>query len=844
FGNELRGSPGAYPISIEATAPVLHGAQYSLVKDGRRMTGVAAAGGYADFYANLTDEYPGVDIRNLFADFSQLGGDSRMPVSSCRRELTCRQVEVDETTGKEICIGKLDDVYVCVWSNVFVKIGETTEAKIAIDAADMFGNKGTISIDWDMELDNTDPAIRHLGVGEEHVRDGKNWYLPRPDTMLVVVVDETGSGVEKDNVNFNYDSTSIKATNCTAVSGGYKCWVEANPGKEVDLGVSVTDNVGNSVSGTEKLILDETPAVNKTITITAENPLYFRAGDEGFKITAVLEDDSGFKNDKGEITASADLSEVFGDAYSYKKADDCTLNGTEWTCTWDISTAIPETDEEERDIVFNFTDVAGNPMPLTRTIKVRKNADAEPNFYRLSIKKEYVLPIEKYTIENMAGNYLQLIPFDLINRKTCGDAEAYGWRMAGSCSDSLVFMQRKPTGDYVGFIQLVIDPNVDFDSTKADYTLFNCRLEFTSRCGNTIYGQPERESINISIPIVEEFDDKKNPEDKIMEKVEEIKDETSEGYTKVINTLDDVFNVANNICTIKNMIGGLLSICGTLRGIGAVLAKVPPTSAAGEAVNQGGKTCIKGGGNVWKGLKKVADVACGITMCEEPESGGISLPGLGDGEANIVGGWCGSLKRAMLDPEKGTSFGKAFAATGSFYQEHIRQTSTLDLCKQSFIFSAACLCLPGIVYNLKKARQLKCMKGVCYRDYTGSGYYTMDECDRQYEYDLCVYIAGQFTAITFPLNDLFKFITDFFDNPAEYAGSWVWTLAKFGLEKGCDVDSPAQIDEPNALLCILRGAALLFEGVVSIVQNVKAVGEMEWKAEIDYCEQLHNPKEE
>ncbi|MBW2992869.1 hypothetical protein KY345_06660, partial [Candidatus Woesearchaeota archaeon] len=225
FGNELRGSPGPYPIAVEATAPRVHGTEFAMIKDGRRMTGVAAAGGYADFYANLTDEYPGVDIRNVFADFSQLGGDSRTPVSSCRRELTCTQVEVDETTGEESCIGKIDDVYVCVWSNVFVKIGETTEATIAIDAADQFGNKGTISIDWDMELDNTAPAIRHLGVGEEHVRDGKNWYLPRADTKLTVVVDETGSGVEKDNVIFNYDSTSIKATNCTAVSGGYKCWV-------------------------------------------------------------------------------------------------------------------------------------------------------------------------------------------------------------------------------------------------------------------------------------------------------------------------------------------------------------------------------------------------------------------------------------------------------------------------------------------------------------------------------------------------------------------------------------------------------------------------------------------
>ena len=119
----------------------------------------------------------------------------------------------------------------------------------------------------------------------------------------------------------------------------------------------------------------------------------------------------------------------------------------------------------------------------------------------------------------------------------------------------------------------------------------------------------------------------------------------------------------------------------------------------------------------------------------------------------------------------------------------------------------------------------------------------MADCKEQYAYDICVYVWGQFTAVLFPIQDMFKLVSDMVENPTAYAASAGWTLAKKALKEGCEVEVPAQAAEAPAALCVLRGVALLFEIGVQIAQNMKSVTEMEWTPVYDYCKQLHEPQQ-
>jgi len=106
--------------------------------------------------------------------------------------------------------------------------------------------------------------------------------------------------------------------------------------------------------------------------------------------------------------------------------------------------------------------------------------------------------------------------------------------------------------------------------------------------------------------------------------------------------------------------------------------------------------------------------------------------------------------------------------------------------KESIIWSTFCLCLPGIIYNLEKLRQIRCFEVVCLYDYVRGQDITTDICDEMTSYLTCAYVIGEIFALL-PWLEFFEKITDLvvktFSDPITFIG------AVFGVT--CYVTCPA-----------------------------------------------------
>jgi len=104
----------------------------------------------------------------------------------------------------------------------------------------------------------------------------------------------------------------------------------------------------------------------------------------------------------------------------------------------------------------------------------------------------------------------------------------------------------------------------------------------------------------------------------------------------------------------------------------------------------------------------------------------------------------------------------------------------------------ACLCIPGIIYNLKKDKQIKCMYRNCLQERAEAGLPT-DFCDKVYRERQCLYVDGaQWKAIG--SNAVF----DFFQN---LVGLIVRNLDAIKLSEGWASSCGHYIDAPMSTKC-------------------------------------------
>ncbi|MBW2989697.1 hypothetical protein KY358_05275 [Candidatus Woesearchaeota archaeon] len=144
--------------------------------------------------------------------------------------------------------------------------------------------------------------------------------------------------------------------------------------------------------------------------------------------------------------------------------------------------------------------------------------------------------------------------------------------------------------------------------------------------------------------------------------------------------------------------------------------------------------------------------------------------------------------------------------------------------KDSLILSVATGCLPGIVYNIEKWRQIQCNYGVCLWD-TSENNMPISVCDDQESYMVCKFVMGEVFHAILPLNwlrNIFDKIKTIFSNPFTF----IFKL----LEKALCTTTPP---EAHGACSKFKAAMVMLE----IAADVDKYFQSEtWELQGDMCE--------
>jgi len=363
---------------------------------------------------------------------------------------------------------------------------------------------------------------------------------------------------------------------------------------------------------------------------------------------------------------------------------------------------------------------------------------------------------------------------------------------------------------------------------------FECNASMSLIVGSKIL-PAENVFMKVNYTFVESPDLITEPdEDRINNIIEYYAAEKDNFFWNLISTLEELMEYGGSWCDLGNTVKQVDSLVHSLgdnfiglgknlgapgkalQALGTVMTKITgilETWLTGQAKNEKVPVLTNDDDRVYWGWEgsSLGGIACGISSC-----GGDSYLTLG----NFIGGgedssqnWCNHVKKYItgawvdqigLQNQTDTSGSNVAGSTpsgqdvtlndvggsGAIADDAITEASdtasSADFVKSSFIASVLCLCIPGIVYNLNKYRQLECKLGYCLRYMTVSGGATAGECYGQYGLDRCNWFGGDIINLVMSalnIDDIFNNIMDMLNDPLASLTAGV----KDGL--ACDRDS-------------------------------------------------------
>ena len=252
---------------------------------------------------------------------------------------------------------------------------------------------------------------------------------------------------------------------------------------------------------------------------------------------------------------------------------------------------------------------------------------------------------------------------------------------------------------------------------------------------------------------------------------------------------------------------------------------------ASQAGAQGGKAATAG---TLEAINAFVTIMCGLVQCTGVTVDGGDFVHWGGGHVCdwVRAGWVGAVMEGKdVDPIKHPTAYGVWSALSS--------TSTLELARKSYLFSIMCACLPGLVHNLKKLREIECWKAYCYQKMVPAGI-PKGECETQYNYQICVYWNGQWTVFADILMSPLKAILNMINNPIAAA----WALTKWAFEATC-VSSVTAACAAGAgacslvwIDCITYSTMQLTEDVLDLLQIDATLTAMQWESQMNFCDDL------
>lgn len=680
---------------------------------------------------------------------------------------------------------EVDYLWHCTWDDVTVRPADTIS--MTVNAKDGFGNIAEQTLGKTLTVDSSLPTVRFFGT--PHVF-GDRSYIQTGRNSLILIVDEQGAGISKSGIRANLNAfagqgKSVAPDRCDDTDTGIICFWDnlrfTQKAEMVRIGLEkLEDNAGNQgIRQDVELAVDNSgPEVTKLEIKGGNGDVhdYFQSNDKividmeilektGLTILVNMND---LLLDAETLLPASELTKDLFPSYGWQlfTENDCSYNDN-WTCSLQ-TLPIKSGPDSSVPLEIIIQDTAGNLAQnkqawSTKPDNVLSGTKGKYRLNLLGLQNEENPDFWEARPAHLQVDFVDLDVVALTNMRMPtsirllsknSQAQALDIKLApGGCiladesspplSRSLVYGGTQNTGTRNPQLNLVLefeafDPKEVFSvggGFEVGYGTYSCPFVITTKVGNDVISAPELQTVTIEVPFA--YSELGAIDQNLGKKITELKD-------------DELFKVANVLSYVNEgiqwlrYITGLVNIVVTVNqflnlfslGLKTTAESIPPGAGTLEVLKkslEGGCLTAATGGKPLATWVEWIQVPSQILACnpspfdpgKTTETGDV----VGAGKLAEYGTWYGTWQRSALELYNFASLRDELGYPATSLYENMYA-------------SAIGLCIPGILYNIEKAREVYCRKIVCYGKDVPSGVATLDSCDRLYDLQMCEFVWG------------------------------------------------------------------------------------------------------
>ncbi|MEK6901739.1 MAG: hypothetical protein AABX37_05325, partial [Nanoarchaeota archaeon] len=343
--------------------------------------------------------------------------------------------------------------------------------------------------------------------------------------------------------------------------------------------------------------------------------------------------------------------------------------------------------------------------------------------------------------------------------------------------------------------------------TKVYLRNYTCQMSIFTRIGDNAISVPESQDIEFKVPFG--LSPLGAQDEALKEKIKEAKEVALHDAWSWTNEVQEFLNIVRTIKTIVDVVITVIKIYDIINISLDPVQKAPPAYAAVTGFCVAGK---KAQGVAAEVNNKLL-IVTGILTCTD------GIPIVGKVQQNVLDAY---------NYYVGIASGESAALGTGYVASPMRARSLND----NIVVSGLGLCIPGIIYNLDKLRQIQCQYAMCLENEVAQGV-PVKACDAVKDTLICKYVVGD-------LLELMPFLRglDIWVNVIKEAISdWMGTILSIGFY-ACITQCPTSTGKAGmctmltAIRELMNGASM----IQSALEQKQAVGE-------SYCDALEAQEE-
>ena len=785
--NQTNEEPQCADFFVDSGAPIPDQASFKVVKHGTDET--------LDF----------IGTNSILADLSFVIDAEDLVVDSVKADLSNMAGNrfANAPYSSYISDGSL---HTFSWENI--PIGPITACIITVDTEDTIGNSDTTALQCGIKADNDGPAINGLFTNFEQ----SGIYYVGENTTIRAEINEQGVGIEKGHVfadlsNLGLGSRMMADTCITLEEGVWDCfWYDVVPTvRDGNYPVTILketrddlDNIMNA-SYIQQIGVDtSSPEINEAVDLN----VIAGVTDVPYEGIIIPGDTLEFTIEVSDAwSATANFSDLGGSEEAIPES--CWRENESTFCLWEVP--IMASGTYDADVTFSFLDFTGNYNSISKVISVAGTLDAEnPNYW------EHTVSCSPQFIDREISSLITMPVYCRISMRPINnaDSEIMSFNMQQYPSVCYASVANQSVTDFVQNVIVInnppgsAEPYLEIALQSGDFIIdefeFSCAFEVFSKIGEDYTLNPEIENVTIGLSFYE------TPvgylEDQYEDRIDEIEDNW---LFDVAPWFDQVMVLAEWASRACEIYSGITTAIAGISIIGSVLASFSKGGAK-HLTSAWIATC-----NADSAAKKATSTAKKFTFDK----------------------FCSFMNCKWSD--------KALKGTLGKWRGTVTDTLMIKDVKDSIITSLATLCIPGIIHNYNKWKQIQCRYLTCLIEDVPQGY-PKAACDEVRDYLQCRFLYSSiFNAIPFVqfFSDMMENLMKSFSDPLAAFG-YIWDKI-FSCQQTCKAGL-----ETSNLLCAIPGTLSIIGDAINEINLAGEKGEDYWSIGEDYCEEYRKAKED